>query len=167
MINSLDVNVVLVDIKPGSCENPVNKKSKGKLPVAIIGTQDFDVTEIDISSIQLEGVTPIKTKTEDVVGKDCNNKGPDGHLDINLKFRTQDIVAAMGEINDGDVITFQLTGSLNSGTEFEGEDKVLIPNKGNDKDSDKDTDSDSDSESDSNSDSDSDSNKKKRKHKKK
>ena len=38
---------VFVDIKPGSCPNPLNTGSKGVLPVAIAGTVDFDVTVID------------------------------------------------------------------------------------------------------------------------
>lgn len=54
---------VSVDIKPGSCPNPlrlpkVGSEIMGKLPVAILGTQDFDVTKIDPASIRLtrEGV---------------------------------------------------------------------------------------------------------------
>jgi len=34
---------VPVDIKPTSCPNPLNVKSRGVLPVAILGTADFDV----------------------------------------------------------------------------------------------------------------------------
>ena len=42
-----------VDIKPGSCPNPFNGKSKGSVPVAIIGTAGFDVTVIEPDSITL------------------------------------------------------------------------------------------------------------------
>jgi len=38
---------VFFDIKPGSCPNPINRNKKGVLPVAICGTEDFDVTTID------------------------------------------------------------------------------------------------------------------------
>jgi hypothetical protein len=44
---------VYVDIKPGSCPNPINLKGKGVLPVAICGTEDFDVKTIDPESILL------------------------------------------------------------------------------------------------------------------
>jgi len=37
---------VLVDIKPGSYPNPLNVKSKGVLPVAILGTTAFDVSDV-------------------------------------------------------------------------------------------------------------------------
>lgn len=50
---SIDIGI---DIKPGSCPNPVNIKSKGVFPVAILGTEDFDVDTIDIASIRLAGV---------------------------------------------------------------------------------------------------------------
>jgi hypothetical protein len=44
---------VYVDIKPGSCPNPFNSKSKGSVPVAIVGTAEFDVTTVDPESICL------------------------------------------------------------------------------------------------------------------
>jgi hypothetical protein len=55
-----------VDIKPGSCPNPLNVKSKGVLPVAILGTEDFDVGMIDPTSIMLAGVSAIRSSYEDV-----------------------------------------------------------------------------------------------------
>ena len=36
-----------VDIKPKFCPNPFNIASNGFLTVAILGTEDFDVYEID------------------------------------------------------------------------------------------------------------------------
>ncbi|MHC4725285.1 MAG: hypothetical protein ACYS9V_13755 [Planctomycetota bacterium] len=50
---------VSIDIKPGSCPNPLNINSKGVLPVAILGTGDFDVQEIDPASIRLADVVPL------------------------------------------------------------------------------------------------------------
>ena len=57
-----------VDIKPGSCPNPLNVGSQGVLPVAIAGTVDFDVTTVDPNSIRLIDVAPLQSKTsyEDV-----------------------------------------------------------------------------------------------------
>ena len=42
-----------LDIKPGSCPNPVNPRSRGTLPVAIVGGNGFDVSRIDLSTIAL------------------------------------------------------------------------------------------------------------------
>ena len=55
---SAQVTVVNIDIKPGSCPNPFNGKSKGVVPVAIVGSEDLDITTIDPATIQLEGVLP-------------------------------------------------------------------------------------------------------------
>lgn len=44
---------VVIDIKPGSCPNPFNPKSKGSVPVAIVGTDTLDVELINPASICL------------------------------------------------------------------------------------------------------------------
>ena len=44
-----------------SCPNPINTKDRGRLPVAILGSKDLDVTHIDPVSLRLEylaGVAP-------------------------------------------------------------------------------------------------------------
>jgi len=129
--------VVPVDIKPGSCPNPINVRSRGVLPVAVLGTEDFDVATIVPDSIQLNGVSPIRWAMEDVatpdepfIGKldayDCNEFGPDGHMDLTLKFDTQEIVNTFGEVEDRDVIFLQLTGELEDGTLINGEDVIIV-----------------------------------------
>ena len=57
--------VLLFDIKPSSCPNPVNVKSNGVFDVAILGTEEFDVLDIDITTITLEGVAPIQSRYKD------------------------------------------------------------------------------------------------------
>ncbi|GAF91981.1 unnamed protein product, partial [marine sediment metagenome] len=56
---------IAFDIKPGSCLNPLNLASRGVLPVAILGAEDFDVNAIDPASIFLEGVPAIRSAYED------------------------------------------------------------------------------------------------------
>jgi hypothetical protein len=138
---------VAFDIKPQSCPNPINTKDKGVLPVAILGSETFDVTQIDPTSIRLEhlsGVSPITWALEDVaapyepfLGKediyDCTEAGPDGYLDLVVMFDTQEVVAALGEVSDGDVLLLHLTGNLMpdyGGTPIAGEDVVRIIKKG-------------------------------------
>ena len=53
-------NAQVIDIKPGSCPNPFNGKSKGSVPVAILGSADFDVTSVDPTTIELEGVLALE-----------------------------------------------------------------------------------------------------------
>jgi predicted outer membrane repeat protein len=128
---------VSVDIKPGACPNPVNVKSKGVLPVAILGTDVFDVNDIDISSIRMEGIAPIRSSFEDVATPAtdtnecaCTTEGPDGYMDLMLKFETQEIIAMLGEVIDGEEWMLSLTGTLYDGTEIEGTDCIIIRKKG-------------------------------------
>ena len=127
---------VPVDIKPGSCPNPLNVKSRGVLPVAVLGTQDVDVNDINVASIRLAGVAAIRSSFEDVASPlsdpnecECTTAGPDGYTDLTLKFRTQEIVEALGEVNHGDVLTVTLTGVLEDGTPIKAVDCIVVRGK--------------------------------------
>jgi len=127
---------LIIDIKPGSCPNPLNVKSRGVLPVAILGSEDFDVYSIDIASIRLAGVAPIRSSYEDVTTPvseanecECSTEGPDGFLDLTLKFEIQRIVDAIGEVDHGDELVLELTGVLLDETLIEGSDCVIIRGK--------------------------------------
>jgi hypothetical protein len=148
--------VVSFDIHPRSCPDPFNIKwleniDKGKgndktktkkggvMPAAIVGSGNFDVTEVDISSLLLEGVAPLRSSFEDVTrpatGGDecaCTTGGPDGYIDLTLKFSTQDIAAAIAPAEVGDVVELTLSGSLMDGTPFEASDCVTIVGRRND-----------------------------------
>jgi hypothetical protein len=121
---------VFVDIKPGSDRNPVNCKSKGKLPVAILGTAGFDVTTIDPSSVWLEGFPAVKWAIEDVSipiydeEGSVIGEGPDGFDDLILKFDMEEVAVALGLVSDGDVVELQLTGYSSAGW-FLGGDNVV------------------------------------------
>ncbi len=136
---------VAVDIKPGGCPNPLNVKSKGKLPVALLGTEFFDVSHVDPESIRLEGVAPLFSSIKDIAtpfepyrGKedayaDCIENGADSYLDLKLKFQTQNIVDMLGVVSDGEQRVLTLTGHLKDefgGTAITGEDIVIILKKG-------------------------------------
>ena len=122
-----------LDIKPQSCPNPLNVNSKGVLPVAILGTEEFDVSTIVPTSVRLAGVEPIRDSLEDVAAPlvdpnecECSTNGPDGFTDLTLKFETQAVLEALGEVNTGDIVTLRLTGVLNDETSIEGADCVVI-----------------------------------------
>ncbi|MHC4308825.1 MAG: LamG domain-containing protein [Planctomycetota bacterium] len=122
-----------IDIKPGSCPNPLNVKSRGLLPVSVLGTEDFDVSSIDLASIRLSGIAAIRSSFEDVGTPlvdanecECSTEGPDGFLDLTLKFETQKIVDAIGEVDHGDELVLELTGVSLDETPMEGSDCVII-----------------------------------------
>lgn len=142
-VSSAVAQTIAIDIKPGSCPNPLNVKSKGVVSVAILGTVDFDVNDIDINMVGLLGVAPIRSSIEDVatpfeqtgaVACDaCSEEGPDGIDDLVLKFSTQDIVAileAQGMISDGNCVLIQLSATTIDGVSLIGQDVILIKNKG-------------------------------------
>ncbi|MDR4509914.1 MAG: T9SS type A sorting domain-containing protein [Candidatus Brocadiaceae bacterium] len=129
--------LVNIDIKPRSCPNPLNKKSKGVLPVAILGAEDFDVNEIDAPTIELEGIAALRSCIKDVSTPvvdgeecECNKDGPDGFDDLLLRFDTQAIVNGLGDFEDGDEIALVLTGKLLDGTELVGKDCIILKSKG-------------------------------------
>jgi len=124
---------VAVDIKPGSCPNPLNVTKKGVLPVAVLGSEDFDVCTVDPASVRLEGVAPIRSAYEDVATPfegelcDCHELGPDGYLDLTLKFDAREIAGALGQVNDGDLLPLTLTGKEDAGgVPLVGTDCVLV-----------------------------------------
>lgn len=130
------INISL-DIKPQSCPNPFNIKSKGVFDVAILGTDKFDVRDIDLSTISLEGVAPIrshyKDETSPVIDEqecECHPQKKDGVLDLTMKFDINQIVDALGSVQDGQEWILYLTGNLQDGTVIEGSDCILIKKEG-------------------------------------
>jgi len=135
---------VYIDIKPGGCPTPLNVGSKGVLPVAVLGTADFDITTIDPQSITLAGVPPLRWSMEDVATPydinfdecsiyDCHEATGDGYVDLTLKFDTQEIAAAIEEVYDRECLILELTGDLKTeygGLPFKGGDVVSILKKG-------------------------------------
>lgn len=132
--------IISIDIKHTSCPNPVNIKSKGVLPVAVLGSDVLDVNEIDPNSVEIFGVQSVRYSYEDVSAPAdvnalpeeclCSTDGPDGYVDMVLKFDTPEIAEAIGEVEDGDYVILTLTGFLKDGTPIEGTDCVMIIKKG-------------------------------------
>ena len=103
---------IQIDIRPGSDRNPVNPKSKGVLPVAILGAQDFDVHNIDLLSLELAGAKPRTPGQSGNIGsfEDVND---DAMTDLVLHFDMDELnisdqtteLALEGLLNDGRVLT--------------------------------------------------------------
>ncbi len=123
---SSDAVTASIDIKPGSCKNPLNVKSRGVLPVAILGSSSFEASKIDPSSVRLMDIPALRSSVEDAADGNCATEGPDGYMDLNVKFDTQEIVSTLDGVIDNDVVTMTLTGTLLDGTEFSGDDIVTI-----------------------------------------
>jgi uncharacterized repeat protein (TIGR01451 family) len=127
-----------VDILPTSCPNPYNTKAMGKLPVAILGTEYFDVYDINPATVMLEGVPLLKYSYEDVATPvadgepcECNELNGDGFIDLVVHFNRPALSAALGEVEDGDVLELFLTAVKYDGTALQGSDCVWILDKPN------------------------------------
>ena len=141
--------VLDLDIKPGSCPNPLNRNSHGMMPAAILGTDDFDAAQIDVSSVLIsradgvggsaapnEGPRGPHTVVEDVGTPfdgepcDCHELGGDGVVDLFMHFQTQDVVEAL-ELDDlppGTFVELTVTGVLLDKTPFTANDCIrLVP----------------------------------------
>lgn len=89
-----------LDIRPGSTDNPINTKSKGKIPVAILGASDFDVRGIEQSSLRF-GSTG-REYSLNYIGNgrpQCNygDVNSDGLEDIQCKFTSAETFFKFGD----------------------------------------------------------------------
>jgi cysteine-rich repeat protein len=122
-----------LDIKPRSCPNPYNPSSSGVMPVSLLGAAGFDVASVDLSSLRLSradcvgnSVAPKRSTYEDAATPfpgdpcECHTLGPDGLVDLSLKFTTADVVGALqlGGIPPGNAAEVVLSGKLTDGCEF-------------------------------------------------
>ena len=108
-----------VDIRPGSHENPVNLKSKGVISVAVLGSEDFDVTQVVQETLEFAGAQPRPKGKSGNIGslEDVNG---DGFTDLVLHYPTPDL-----QLDPADTEA-TLTGELLDGTQFVGTDSVQI-----------------------------------------
>lgn len=117
---------VSIDVKPGSFGAPINLKSKGVLPVAILSTADFDVSQIDPATLKFgdplliaDGampVDPLRWSYEDV--------DFDGLNDLALKFSLSDLLD--NHVLSAATTEGYLAGQLFDGSHIAGRDAVRI-----------------------------------------
>jgi len=108
-----EVKQIAIEVKPGSDEvAPINPKSKGKIPVAILGGPDFDAMSVDPATITFgaRGSEQSLTKCE-WTGSDVNG---DGRVDRVCHFENQVAGFQLGDLEG------ILRGRTNQGVAVEG-----------------------------------------------
>lgn len=110
---------VNVDIKPGSNTNVINLKSTGSVPVALLGSADFDVTSVDLGTVKFgkmhemdSGAPALRSALQDING--------DGYMDRVFHFKI-----SLTGLEPGDTMAC-LHGMTLDGTHFCGHDSVKI-----------------------------------------
>jgi hypothetical protein len=110
------VRAVAIDIKPGDIPNTLNPRNGGVVPVAILTTEQFDATSIDVASLRF-GVTGEEAPAQRAVLDDVDG---DGDTDLLAFFRSRDT-----GINCETLFTY-ISGVTVSGANISGTDSVAI-----------------------------------------
>jgi hypothetical protein len=106
------VIAVSIDIKPGSCPNSINLRSRGVVSVAVLTTETFDATTVDRDTVLFAGAAPLTWALEDIDGE--------GDIDLVFKFKVQELDLTASSTDAA------LTGETFSGNPLEGTDSVRI-----------------------------------------
>jgi probable HAF family extracellular repeat protein len=107
-----------IDIKPGSFPNNINPKSKGKIPVAILSTKDFNaLSQIDLNSLTFGRTGDERSLAFCHASEDVNR---DGLQDLLCHFYTEDTGF---QCSDTEGI---LKGETKDGMPIQGSDSVNI-----------------------------------------
>lgn len=134
-----------LDIKPTSCPNPIQVGSNGgnaQVSIAILGNASQSVANIDPASIAIwredctaGPVFPNDAGFQDVAAPilpaarcECTTAGPDGFMDLRLRFSRLQLVNGLGLANQpqGSYHRLVVTGSTFDGCEFVATDCVRI-----------------------------------------
>jgi probable HAF family extracellular repeat protein len=102
-----------IDIRPTSKSNSINPKKQGILPVAVLGSGEFDATQVDSSTVHFGPGHASPVRDSRVV-----NMNHDGYPDVLLSFNRQATGIRCG--ND----TASLSGKTFGGERFEGSDSI-------------------------------------------
>jgi hypothetical protein len=111
---------VLIDIKPGDDGlNSINLRSKGNVPVAILSTETFDATTINVSTLTFAGAS-VRTNKHGKLQYSFEDVNNDGLLDLVVHFDTQSLDL------DSDSTEATIEGLTEDGRCISGTDTVNI-----------------------------------------
>ena len=116
-----------IDIQPGGNPNSINLRRRGVTPVAILGGMEFDITDVDVTSIAFgpEGGPYNAVPAHDLLDPDTyadalQDVNGDGLMDLMVHLPTQDIGFQT------DDTSACIVGTTTAGVPFRGCDAVRI-----------------------------------------
>lgn len=116
-----------VDIKPGSDPNSINTNSDGVVPVAILGSDEFDVEDVDASTLRFgpDGAEPAHGMGDpETFQGHLEDVNDDGFTDL-VTHHWQKKTGLEPDDEEGCI-----SGALDDGTRIEGCDSVRMLDRG-------------------------------------
>jgi hypothetical protein len=117
----IETITVEIDINPGSDSNPIHPSGRGNIPVAILGSDTFDVLDVDATTLAFgpDAAAPSHDLTKPGTFEDhLRDVNDDGLTDLISHYRIEDTGIAP---DDAEAC---LTGDTLDGTLFEGCDEI-------------------------------------------
>jgi len=117
---------ITIDIQPGGSPNPVNPKSMGVVPVAILTTSVADGDDVDFDPWETIDVTTLRFGPDQAAlayaQGEAEDVDGDGDIDMVVHFRTQEIGVVCGATE------LTLTGEMYDGAgTVTGTDAIVTP----------------------------------------
>ena len=136
-----------LDIMPGSCPNSFDRMMPGVLVAALLGSDELNVQEIDLGTVQLSRRDEVGRSAAPLWGQlgshsmyqdvakpvegetcGCHVPEPDGFVDLLMTFKKDEVVGnlLLNDLDVGALVELMVTGNLRDGTPFEASDCILL-----------------------------------------